>query len=227
MPAFDPSNITFVLLWLRCGLPPTAVVMTWRHNVVMPHGITSQRRDVISLLIVLNMTSYNGFAAKFIKNAQKHWIKWIFRHNIAINGWFSRPIWIFDGLGKVISDEAHQTIHYLYSDAIRTSFSAREQNNFDIILIRLHTFVISHQNEQKKIVDPWLAWIGLEKISRKCSEISDVQCTLNCQLPPFTAHRHVMSFSRDFGGNESPLAINDTPPSWMRESIGHVGGINR
>jgi hypothetical protein len=97
MPAFDTSNITFVLLLLRCGLPPTPVVMTSRHNVVMPHGIMSQRRDVTPpLLIVLYMTSYNGFAAKFTKNALKHWIKWIFRHNIAINGWFSRPIWIFD-----------------------------------------------------------------------------------------------------------------------------------
>jgi hypothetical protein len=56
MPAFDPSNITFVLLWLRCGLPPTPVVMTSRHNVVMPHGIMSQRRDVTPpLLIVLNI----------------------------------------------------------------------------------------------------------------------------------------------------------------------------
>jgi hypothetical protein len=88
------SNIAFVLLWLRCGLPPTPVVITSHHNVVMPHGITSWRH---TSLIVLNMTSYNGFSAKFIKNVLKHWIKWICRHNIAINGWFSRPMWIFDG----------------------------------------------------------------------------------------------------------------------------------
>jgi hypothetical protein len=36
----------------------------------MPHGITSQRRDITPPLI-LNMTLYNGFAAKFIKNALK------------------------------------------------------------------------------------------------------------------------------------------------------------
>jgi hypothetical protein len=44
--------------------------MTSRHNAVMPNGITSQRRDITPpLLINLNMTSYNGLAAKFIKNA--------------------------------------------------------------------------------------------------------------------------------------------------------------
>jgi hypothetical protein len=29
MPVFDPSNITCVLLWLRCGLPSTPVVITF------------------------------------------------------------------------------------------------------------------------------------------------------------------------------------------------------
>jgi hypothetical protein len=57
-----------ITLWIA----PTPVVMTSRHNVVMPHGMMSQHRDVTPpLLIILNMTSYNGFAAKFIKNVLK------------------------------------------------------------------------------------------------------------------------------------------------------------
>jgi hypothetical protein len=30
---------------IRCGLPPTPVVMTLRHNVVMPHGMTSHHHS--------------------------------------------------------------------------------------------------------------------------------------------------------------------------------------
>jgi hypothetical protein len=65
MPAFDPYNITFVLLWLRCGLPPAPVAVRSRHDVTTSWRHTSThdrfKYDVI----------YNGFAAKFIKNALK------------------------------------------------------------------------------------------------------------------------------------------------------------
>jgi hypothetical protein len=43
MPAFDLSNITFVLLWLRCGLPPTPVVMTSRHDATRNNVTTLWR----------------------------------------------------------------------------------------------------------------------------------------------------------------------------------------
>jgi hypothetical protein len=57
--------------------------MTSRPNVMKSHGMTSQRRDVTRpLLFVLNiMTSYNGFAAKIIKNKLKTSNKLIFGQN--------------------------------------------------------------------------------------------------------------------------------------------------
>jgi hypothetical protein len=68
-PSYDariwPVQYNFCTVVITLWIAPYACC----NGVVIPHGITSQRRDITPpLLIVLNMTSYNGFAAKLIKN---------------------------------------------------------------------------------------------------------------------------------------------------------------